>query len=339
MNKIRNLVITGGSGFIGTNLIEIALKKNLRVLNIDRLNYCSNSRKFNHRNYLFKKLDLTNGKKLNIVLKKFKPDAIINCAAESHVDRSINNPGIFVHSNIFSILNILNFVKNYSKKIKLIHVSTDEVFGSLKNNKNKFDLKSKYDPKSPYSASKASSDFFVRSFGNTYNIDYVITNCSNNYGPYQYTEKLIPVVILSCIKKKKIPIYGNGRNIREWIFVKDHCEALIKILYKKRTKDTYLIGSNNEFSNVKIINFICEWFNENIDKTYNYKALKKFVVDRKGHDFRYALDYSQTSKDLNWFPRSNFNETLILTIKFYLENFSKLKNIFPYEKKNSYPWK
>ena len=336
MNKIKNLVITGGNGFIGSHLVEIALKKNLRVLNIDKLNYCSNSKKFNHQNYFFKKLDLTNGKKLSIILKKFGPDAIINCAAESHVDRSIDNPEIFVHSNINSTLNILNLIKNYKKKVKFIQVSTDEVFGSLKNNKKKFDLKSKYDPKSPYSASKASSDFFVRSFGNTYNIDYVITNCSNNYGPYQYIEKLIPVVILSCIKKKYIPVYGKGQNIREWIFVNDHCEALLKILFKKKTNDTYLIGSKNEFSNIKIINYICKWFHENIDRTFNYNTLIKFIPDRKGHDFRYALDYSQTSKNLNWFPKSNFNESLILTIKFYLENFSKLKKIFPYEKKNNY---
>ena len=219
-------------------MIEAALK-NLKVLNIDKLNYCSNNYKFKDINYSFQKVDISNNKKLNIVLEKFKPDAIINCAAESHVDRSIKNPNLFLNSNIISTINILNFVKDNNKKIKFIHVSTDEVFGSLRNTKDKFNLNSKYNPQSPYSASKASSDFFVRSFGNTYGVNYVITNCSNNYGPYQYVEKLIPVIILSCIKRKKIPIYGRGKNIREWIFVKDHCEALIKILFKKSKENLF----------------------------------------------------------------------------------------------------
>ena len=338
MSFCKKIIITGGSGFIGSHLIQMALDKNFIVMNLDKLNYCSNSKKYNNKNYYFKKIDLAKELEVNTILKNFKPDAIVNCAAETHVDRSILNPKIFIDSNIASTLNLLNFVKDRKKKIRFIQVSTDEVFGSLKNNNKKFNLKSKYDPKSPYSASKAAADFFVKAFGNTYNIDYSVTNCSNNFGAYQYPEKLIPLIIIKCIQKKKIPIYGKGTNIREWLFVKDHCDAIIKILQKNKVKKTYLIGSNNEKKNIDIVNYICEWFLKNVDKSFDYKKLKTFVKDRKGHDLRYSINYSDTAQNLKWKPRSNFKECLDETIKFYIKNYHQLKKIFPYEKKNNYLW-
>ena len=338
MNNLKKIVITGGSGFIGSHLVKMALKKNFTVMNLDKLNYCSNSLKYNNKNYTFKKINLIKKKDLIITLKKFNPDAIINCAAETHVDRSISSYTAFINSNIVGTLNLLNFIKDSKKKIKFIHMSTDEVFGSLKNTQDKFNLKSNYDPRNPYSASKASSDFFVRSFGHTYNINYTITNCSNNFGPYQYPEKLIPMTIIKCIQKKKIPIYGKGINIREWLFVDDHCNAIIKILQKKKVKSTYLIGSKNEKKNIDIINHICDWFSKNIDNFFDYRQLKNFVKDRKGHDLRYSIDYYETSRDLKWRPKKNFEKSLNETIKFYINNYNNLKTLFPYEKKNNYPW-
>ncbi len=338
MKQKIKLVITGGSGFIGSQLVRIALDKNYVVMNIDKLSYCSNHTKFSHKNLTFKKLDLFDGINLNKTLKKFNPDAIIHCAAESHVDNSIKNPSIFIDSNITSTVNILNFLRKTKKEIKYIHISTDEVFGSLKKNDKKFNLSSKYDPQSPYAASKAGSDFFVRSFGNTYNIKYSITNCSNNYGPYQYPEKLIPLTIIKCIQKKNIPVYGNGKNVREWIFVKDHCEAILKILKKKYPKQTYLIGSKNEKKNIDIVYAICDYFTAKHKKNFNYRSLITFVKDRKGHDFRYSIDYTQTSNNLKWKPKSSFSKSLEKTIKFYVENYQKFKKIFPYEKKNNYIW-
>jgi dTDP-glucose 4,6-dehydratase len=338
MTQIKKIVITGGSGFIGSHLVKMALDKNYVVLNIDKLSYCSNSIKYNHKNLIFRKIDLLNCSLLYKTLKNFKPDAIIHCAAETHVDNSIKNPKVFIDSNITSTFNILNFLRESKKKIKYIHISTDEVFGSLKNKNKKFNLSSKYDPQSPYAASKAGSDFFVRSFGNTYNIKYTITNCSNNYGPYQYLEKLIPLTIIKCIQKKNIPVYGNGDNIREWIFVKDHCEAILKILKKNNPKTTYLIGSKNEKKNIDVVRAICDYFSKNDNKKFDYNSLITFVKDRKGHDYRYSLDYTQTSKNLNWKPISNFSKSLENTIEFYIHNYHLLKKIFPYEKKNNYIW-
>ena len=218
------ILITGGSGFIGSYLVKKFIRHKHSVLNIDNLSKFSQKFKINSKNYLFKKINLLDEKKLKKIFLKFSPDIIINAAAESHVDRSIVSPLFFFQNNLIGTVNLLNLAKE--SKVKFVHISTDEVFGSLTINKKKFNSKSSYDPKSPYSASKAASDHAVRSYGKTYNLNYLITNCSNNYGPHQYPEKLIPVVILSCLNKKEIPIYGNGKNVRDWIFVEDHVDAI-----------------------------------------------------------------------------------------------------------------
>ena len=337
MDRIKKIVITGGSGFIGSHLVKIFLKNSYKILNLDKLNYCSNYQLFNNKNYSFKKINIADENKVFKTLKKFNPDAIINCAAETHVDKSILAPNVFLDSNIISTLSLLNFLKKSKKKIKFIHLSTDEVFGSVEVKK-KFNMKSKYDPKSPYSASKAAADFFIRAFANTYNIKFVIINCSNNYGPYQYPEKLIPLTILKCIQKKKIPIYGKGTNIREWIYVEDYCEMIVKIIKKNNPKNTYLVGSGCEKKNIDVVNYICKWFSSNFDKTFNYNKLRIFVADRQGHDKRYAIDSRETRKDLNWKPKFEFKYALDKTIKFYVNNFHRLKKIFPYDKKNNFIW-
>ena len=223
----------------------------------------------------------------------------------------------------------MNTLDKTKKKIELIHISTDEVFGSLKIGKKKFDNNSRYDPRSPYSASKASSDHAVRSYGETFKIPFKITNCSNNYGPYQYPEKLIPVVIMKCIERERIPIYGNGKNIRDWIHVEDHVDAIYSIYKKGKNHSTYLIGGNNELTNLHIAKKICENFDD-LYKTKNSKNLIRFVKDRKGHDFRYAISNNNIFNELKWKPSMKFETGLKNTIKFYYENYKFLKKIYPY---------
>ena len=319
--------MTGGLGFIGSCLAK-KLSREYRVLNIDKISQVSQKKLHIKKNYIFKKIDICNLKSLKTVFNSFNPDFVINCAAESHVDRSITSPKSFINSNILGTFNILECVKDATKKIRLLQISTDEVFGSLKISDKKFSEKTSYLPQSPYSASKASADHLVRAYGNTFGIDYLITNCSNNYGPFQFPEKLIPVIILSCIKKQKIPIYGKGKNVRDWIFVEDHCDAVIRVLKKSKSKKTYLIGSNNEKTNLEIAYKICDIFQKKIDKNFDYRKLINFVEDRKGHDFRYAINFSKIQKDLNWRPKYNFNEGIYKTIDFYIKNFQNLKKIF-----------
>ena len=322
----KNVIVTGGSGFIGSNLVRILLKKKYNVLNLDKLSYASiKNLKFKTKKYSFKKCDISQFKKTEKIINNFKPNYIINCAAESHVDRSIKNPSDFMKSNILGTFNILETLKKIKWKCRLLHVSTDEVFGSLKKTK-KFNEETRYDPKSPYSASKASSDHLVRAYGNTYNIDYVITNCSNNYGPFQHPEKFIPTVILSCLKKKKIPIYGNGKNIREWIFVSDHCNGIVNVLENGKSNNTYLIGSKNEFSNLEIATKICKILENKFN--FNYSSLISFVKDRKGHDFRYAINYKKISRDLKFKNSYDFNNGLKKTIEFYVNNLNNLNKLY-----------
>ncbi len=314
------IIVTGGCGFIGSYIVEEALRRNYNVLNIDKLSYASSNLKIKNKRYKFLKLDISSEKIINVI-KKFEPDKIIHCAAESHVDRSILKPKQFIDSNIVGTFNILNAVLELKKKTRILHISTDEVFGSLKlRGKKKFGVNTKYDPKSPYSASKASSDHLVRAFGHTYKIDYVITNCSNNFGPRQYKEKFIPVIINSCLKEGKIPVYGNGKNIRDWIFVKDHVNGIFKCLINGKSQHTYLIGANKELNNLQIVKKICKIM-DRIKKRSNSKSytdLITYVKDRPGHDLKYAIDSSKIRRELKWKPNYNFDEALELTIKSYV---------------------
>jgi dTDP-glucose 4,6-dehydratase len=324
----KKILVTGGLGFIGSHLIKMLLTKKYNILNIDKITYASQKLNIKNKNYSFHKIDLCNYKSLKNKICSYKPNIIINCAAETHVDRSIDNPKNFINSNIIGTFNILEILKNL-KTMKYIHISTDEVFGSI--NKGKFNEKSNYKPNSPYAASKASSDHLVRAYGSTYGINFCITNCTNNYGPYQYPEKLIPVVINKCIKKEKIPVYGDGKNIRDWIYVKDHCNALLKIIKSGKKGKTYLLGGNNELSNIEIVNQICEMYDKITKNKNNSKNLISFVKDRKGHDFRYAINIKQTSKDLRWKPKINFKKGLETTISFYINNYNKLNKIYKFD--------
>jgi len=321
---MKKVIVTGGSGFIGSNLVNFLIKKNLFVINIDKNTYLNKpkNRNFNRKNYLFFKASINNKKKINWILKKHRPDAIFNLAAETHVDRSIDNPGQFIENNIMGVFVLLETIRQYKKEnkkdIKLIHVSTDEVYGDIAKNK-KSDEKHSYNPSSPYSASKASSDHLIKSYIRTYKLKAIISNCCNNYGPYQYPEKLIPTLIFSILNNIPLPIYGKGRNSREWIHVEDHCEALF-ILYKKgRIGESYNVGSGVNFSNLSVAKKLINIAKKNKILIGN-KTKIKFVVDRPGHDIRYSLNSNKIRKKLKWKNKKNFNNGLEKTFEWYLDN-------------------
>ena len=318
----EKIIVTGGLGFIGSNLIELLLKKNYQVANIDKINYSSNfynTLEFKrNKHYKFYKCDLNDYKKLNSIINKFKPTCIFNLAAETHVDRSIDNPKSFIESNILGVYNLLEIFKKFSKsfkKSKLIHISTDEVYGDILNGRS--NEKSSYKPSSPYAASKASSDHLVYSYVRTYNIPAIITNCSNNYGPKQHPEKLIPKLIYNIINNKNLPIYGNGKNSREWIYVKDHCEALILVSKKGKIGEFYNIGSNENTDNLKICSKLFKAF-----KKIDYKSSSKikFVKDRPGHDRRYALNSNKIKNNFGWNAKTSIDEGLYKTVLWYTKN-------------------
>ena len=319
----KKILVTGGLGFIGSNLIELLLKKSYQVINIDKISYSSNFYNLlefkNNKNYKFYKCDLNNLKKLNFLINKYKPICIFNLAAETHVDRSIDNPKNFIKSNIFGVYNLLECFKKYSKKYpksKLIHISTDEVYGDVL--KGRTDEKQLYKPSSPYAASKAASDHLVYSYFKTYNIPVIITNCSNNYGPKQHPEKLIPKLIYNIMNNKNLPLYGNGKNSREWIYVKDHCEALIKVFKKGRIGEFYNIGSNKNLNNISICRSLIKIAKKKIKIGSNVKI--KYVKERPGHDVRYALNSNKIMKELKWKPKEVFEVALKKTFLWYLKN-------------------
>ena len=296
----KKAIVTGGFGFIGSHLVKSLLKKNFFVINIDKMNYASNVynlKNIKKNNYKFYKSDICNKKILNIILKKHKPNVLFNLAAETHVDRSINNPQDFVKSNIIGVYNILECIKKYmkvQKNFKMVHVSTDEVYGDTKGIK-KSKEEDKYQPSSPYSASKASADHLINAYVRTYNLPIVISNCCNNFGPNQLPEKFIPKIIFNIIMKKTIPIYGKGKNQREWIHVEDHCRALIKLFEKGKIGESYNIGTGFIVNNLKLVKKIIKIYKSNFDKK-KQKIKIEFVKDRPGHDFRYSLNSSKKKK-------------------------------------------
>ena len=325
---MKKIIVTGGLGFIGSNLIDLLIKKNFSVINIDKISYSSNFynlKEYNNSNkYKFIRCNIGE-KKFKKILFKYKPICIFNLAAETHVDRSIDNPEHFVQSNIVGVYKLLEYFKEYSQKFssKLIHISTDEVYGDIL--KGRTSEKYPYNPSSPYAASKAASDHLVQSYVRTYKIPAIITNCSNNYGPKQHPEKLIPKLIYNILNNKPLPIYGKGMNSREWIFVKDHCEALIKIFKKGKIGNFYNIGSNKNLTNLKVCEHLISVAKKN--SILGTKVKINFIKDRPGHDIRYALNSNKIKKELNWKPRINFKEGIKLTFDWYNKNRKYYKSI------------
>jgi len=328
-----NILVTGGAGFIGSNFLNLFVPRypKYNFINLDKLTYAANLLNLksieNLSNYTFEQGDIVNYDQVIEIFEKYTPDIVVHFAAESHVDRSILGPAEFIKTNIIGTFNLLETCrKNWSdslKKNKLFHhVSTDEVFGSLSlNDTNLFTEVTPYTPHSPYSASKASSDHLVRAYYHTYGIPIKITNCSNNYGPYQFPEKLIPLMILNALNNKPLPVYGKGENIRDWLYVEDHCEAIWTVIQKGKIGETYNIGGNNEWKNIDIVNKICDILAEELKKDpIKFKKLIIFVKDRPGHDLRYAIDSTKIKKELHWQPRETFETGLRKTIKWYLNN-------------------
>jgi dTDP-glucose 4,6-dehydratase len=325
---MKRFIVTGGYGFIGSNLIKLLLKKKFRVLNIDNLSYSAqkyNLRNVKSKNYLFKKVDINNKKKIIKILNKYKPHGIFNLAADTHVDRSIDDSSNFIKNNILGVYNLLEAIKNYKKKIRLIHVSTDEVYGDILGSK-KSNENFPYAPSSPYSASKASSDHLISAYIRTYKIDAVISNCSNNYGPRQFPEKLIPKMIYNILNNKPLPIYAKGKNSREWIYVDDHCNALIKLFFKGKSGEKYNIGSGINCNNTFLVKKILKTFSDKKIKV-GKKVKIIFVKDRPGHDFRYALNSNKIKRKLKWRPKINLNQGISRTINWYIENQNYFSNI------------
>ena len=325
---MKKIIVTGGLGFIGSNLVDLLIKKNFFVINIDKATYSSNYynvKEFkNSKKYKFIKLDIKN-KKFEKILFRYKPHGIFNLAAETHVDRSIDNPDSFIQSNIVGVYNLLESFKNFSKKnkSKLIHISTDEVYGDILTGRS--DEKYPYQPSSPYAASKAASDHLVSSYVRTYNLPAIVTNCSNNYGPKQHPEKLIPKLIYNIFNNKHLPIYGKGTNSREWIYVMDHCEALIKVFLKGKIGEFYNIGSNKNLNNLEVTKELLKNSRKSIKLGNKVKI--NFVKDRPGHDIRYALNSNKIKKKLGWWPKTNFSKGIKLTLNWYLKNKSYYKSL------------
>jgi dTDP-glucose 4,6-dehydratase len=327
------IFITGGAGFIGGNFVlqQITETQN-EILNFDKLTYAGNLNTLSsiedNERYRFVQGDITDANQVWDVISIFRPDAIVNFAAESHVDRSIDGPMEFLNTNIMGTAVLLESCRKYldvnsnlRDTFRFLHVSTDEVYGSL-GDKGFFTEETSYDPSSPYSASKASSDHLVRAWQRTFNIPSLITNCSNNYGPFQFPEKLIPLMILNCLSGKSLPVYGDGKNVRDWLYVEDHCDAIYTVLQNGNIGDIYNIGGNNEIQNIHIINTICNIMDElkPRDNEKKYSQLITYVKDRPGHDFRYAIDASKIRDKLNWEPKEIFEGGIRKTIQWYLEN-------------------
>ena len=330
MNKPKTILVTGGAGFIGSHLVLhfVTQYPNYHIVNLDALTYAADSSVLDpiatSENYTFVQGDITNRALVMELFQQHSFDAVIHLAAESHVDNSIENPAVFAETNILGTLNLLQAAKElwgeHASDQRFYHVSTDEVFGSL-GDTGHFTETTAYDPRSPYSASKASSDHFVRAFYHTYGLPILISNCSNNYGPHQHSEKLIPLFVKNILKQQKLPVYGEGTNIRDWLYVKDHIKAIDTIFHKGTAGETYAIGGNNEVRNIDLVQLLIELTDAALGRPKgSSQGLISYVTDRKGHDYRYAIDASKLKEDLGWEPQANFEEALKETILWYLAN-------------------
>jgi len=324
MKKIF-ILVTGGMGFIGSEVVKKLLNLNYHIINVDKLTYASNKERQkefkNYKNYQFFKYDITKNNKISWLFKKFKPKYVLNIAAESHVDNSISDPRSFIDTNIIGTYNLLvntNFLHKNKIKTKFVQISTDEVYGDIANKKFISREGDPYIPSSPYSASKASADHLVRSWSRTYGIKYNITCSVNNFGPFQNKEKFIPVIIDSIFKRKKIPLYGNGKQMRNWIYVKDNADAIIDITFNGKTNETYNIGTNENYSNISLVKKIIKIMVKDFGYDKKIYNLISYVNDRPGHDYKYRLDYKKIRKHLNWKPRLNFENAIKETINWYL---------------------
>lgn len=335
---MKTYLVTGGAGFIGSNFILFMLKKysDIKIINLDKLTYAGNLDNLksveNDERYIFIKGDICNKRLIKEIFKKYTIDYIVHFAAESHVDRSINNPEVFVKTNVLGTVTVLNAAKEVWEKdgrwkegVKFVHISTDEVYGSL-GDIGYFTEDTNLDPHSPYSASKASTDLIVKSYYDTYKMPVNITRCSNNYGPFQFPEKLIPLIINNCIEKEELPIYGDGLNVRDWIYVEDHVRAIDMVINSGRIGEVYNIGGRNERTNIDIVKSIIDYFKKNVDYTID-ESLIKFIEDRKGHDRRYGIDSTKINEELGWYPKMDFYVGMKKTIQWYLNNQDWINNI------------
>ncbi len=344
MDWRRSILITGGAGFIGSHVVRRFVTKypDSRIVNADKLTYAGNLENLsdieNCDNYFFEKVDIVDKKAISSLFTSYEFDCIVHLAAESHVDRSISAPDEFVQTNIIGTVNLLNAIRSqWSNKTEgklFYHISTDEVFGSL-GKEGYFTEKTAYDPKSPYSASKASSDHMVRAYGHTYNLPVIVSNCSNNYGPNQFPEKLIPLAINNIKNNRPIPVYGKGENIRDWLYVEDHAAAIDLICHQGKQGETYNIGGNNEWKNIDLIKLLCRIMDNKLQRPEGTsEKLITYVKDRPGHDLRYAIDSSKLQKELGWSPIPDFAKGLEMTVEWYLNNTKWLERIISgdYEK-------
>ena len=344
MKNNKTILVTGGAGFIGSALVRHIINETQHsVVNVDKLTYSGNLESLEgiekSKNYIFKKIDICDENELQGVFTKNQPDIVMHLAAESHVDRSIDGPSDFIQTNIIGTFNLLEQSKNYWQSLKgikkesfrFLHVSTDEVYGDLGGTSDFFSEDTAYDPSSPYSASKASSDHLVRAWYRTYGLPVLITNCSNNYGPCQFPEKLIPHVILNALEGKSLPIYGDGKQIRDWLYVDDHVTALMNVALNAKVGETYNIGGNNEIQNIEVVRKVCDILDKLVPSKLNgissFNELITYVKDRPGHDLRYAINPNKIIKDLNWGPLEDFDSGIRKTVEWYLDNKIWCENI------------